>query len=785
MKFGFYPESIVDTNGKPLVGRVTLFVHDTDTLLDVFTIEGENYVQAANPKLLNAKGRLDSALFFEAAVIDVRIEKYVGAEGQMSATSPDRDFRPFAFYEYGFDPSDIVSVEFVDTIAELMNTPTTSKYITVMGYYGAGDCMPRTYYWDSEAEDEIDGGYVVGSNLTESGRWILLWNSEQLPCSVYGIIAGVNESNMNAFLSYPAFVGSVRLKTSPIARFERGEYSTDVNLSSEKTVAFDTGAKFPSADLYIKRAVVNGSNSDFIADMFFSDTSCEAHSSWFRTVEGFLKCGAESMFVDRTNYFSVNGLTENVTVTSRKWIAGGRLPVEYSGTGRITFDGCSFVGSRFFDDTDRVSFARTVFHDDWFAMTSTGFDFDNMILCRSASLNTIELANFKSADTYVKAITADGRTTLDLSGRSVESLSTEQFTEIRNALIGALDVDIGGSGDIVLDNVVCENVELTCRFATVRNSTIKFDSMPTAVAMWFSDSKVESMSPWTNGIQIEADGCTFGISLKYAHDNVSDHSSVTLKGCNFTEYLALELKRVSMYRCVTDNANIKIFPHKVGNDYILTATLENNVFSNNNPVEFTKFEFVDNQNQEDVYDCIAKWRIVGNTFTGNEEGLRCRYWQNRNGNNPDRVFIRHGADHDVVYSGNFGKCPGVDMKGIYVPDNSDYSIKDVGGSQLYCYGHSSRRVMPSMPHVGWWGVGTIADDPGTMLKYYGAIVSPYDDLTFDTFIHNAWGTYFLSVDDEDTDGDFFLLAIETFGSYIRIVQSGDGDHNHFVEAKIV
>ena len=157
MKFGFYPQSIVDTDGMPLVGRVTLFVHDTDTTLDVFTIEGENYVQAANPQLLNAKGRLNSALFFEAAVIDVRIDKYIGAEGQMSVSSPSSDFRPFAFYEYGFDPSDIVSVEFVDTIAELMNSPTTSKYITVMGYYGAGDCMPRTYYWDAEAEDGLVG----------------------------------------------------------------------------------------------------------------------------------------------------------------------------------------------------------------------------------------------------------------------------------------------------------------------------------------------------------------------------------------------------------------------------------------------------------------------------------------------------------------------------------------------------------------------------------------------------------------------------------------------------
>jgi len=51
-------------------------------------------------------------------------------------------------------------------------------------------------------------------------------------------------------------------------------------------------------------------------------------------------------------------------------------------------------------------------------------------------------------------------------------------------------------------------------------------------------------------------------------------------------------------------------------------------------------------------------------FLGNDEGLRCRYWQNRTGSNYNATFIKGDDNNVVVYTGNSGKCPAENMQGI-------------------------------------------------------------------------------------------------------------------------
>ena len=209
----------------PLVGRVTLFAHDSDTAINVYTLEGDTFVQAENPQLLNNTGRLDNTLFFDSAIVDVLVERYIGAEGMMSVDSPASDFETFDCFEFGFDTSSIEGTETVDTIAKLMDADPSKRFVNVMGYYAVGDCAPRLYYWDSDSVNDIDGGYVIGSNVEDSGRWILLWDDELIPSSVYGIVAGTNETNINAFLNYPDVVGSFRMKTARVVRFLPGDYA--------------------------------------------------------------------------------------------------------------------------------------------------------------------------------------------------------------------------------------------------------------------------------------------------------------------------------------------------------------------------------------------------------------------------------------------------------------------------------------------------------------------------------------------------------------------------------
>lgn len=675
MKIGFSPESIVGLDGMPLVGRVALYAHDSDTEIDVYTLEGDTFVQAANPQLLDNAGRLPATLFFEASIVDVKVEKYIGAEGMMYVDSPDSDFETFDTFEIGFNPQELSPRTSVDTIDELMDTAVNNVAVDVIGYYGVGDCVPRTYYWDAESEDTIDGGYVVGSRIVDTGRWILLWNDEQLPSSFYGVIAGVNESNINSFLTYPSVVGSFGQKTAPLPRFEAGTYTTDVALVTTKAVAFDRGAKFPDAPITLKSAHMNGGWSGFVADFTFTDNAAVAHSSWFKTVDGFLTCDAFEFIVDNANYFVETEISASRTLERKKWVATSRLPATYSGNGFIVFKGCAFVGTRFLNATDKVAFSNTVFRDEWFAMTASDFDFVNKITCRSSALNTLLLANFKSADTYIKAITANGETSVDLAGRSVTSLSTTQFTDIRNAVCGSLEIDESGS-NVELHNVSTQNLRATCNILKIdEKSNVKFTAMPSLGALFVENSSVSSSVTFSS-IQVTATNSDFDVSIDEATDNEDSGHAVYLVNCTMKN-LALKLKHLNMMRCYAESCAIKVYPYKENGTYKMYARLEGNAFNSSAPVEFTKVA-----NDESCYGCEVDWTIVGNSFAGNDEGLRCRFWADRTGQHPSETFISIGVNQNVIsYSGNVGKCPSETAKGIIGSDTSvsNWKVEQISG----------------------------------------------------------------------------------------------------------
>lgn len=666
MKIGFSPESIVGLDGIPLVGRVTLYAHDSDTKIDVYTLEGDAFVQAANPQLLDNAGRLPATLFFEASIVDVKVEKYIGAEDMMSVDSPNSDFETFDTFEIGFDAESLRPRYVVDTIEDLEEVDVSTKYVTVMGYYAVGDCVPRTYVWDADSQDAIDGGYVVGSSNEDSGRWILLWNSSTIPSSVYGVIAGVNETNISAFLSYPSVVGSFLQKTSQAPRFEKGTYTTDVNLITTKDVAFDRGARFTTANIQLATAIVDGGWDGYIADLTFTDETAVAHSSWFRTAEGFFKCDAYEYIVDKTYYFTNISINSSVTLTRKKFVATTLLNVTYGENGRIGFNGCAIVGKRFLSSFDRVHFANTEFRDEWFNITPNAFDFVNKISCRTTENNVLNLANFKSVDVYVKAVTADEATSIDLAGRYIASLETEQFTEIRNAVCGSLHVSIGG-GSVKLKNVRTDSLIAACQFLYIEQSDVNLGNPPTLQSLTIQNSRVVSSSstPLEFG-SVQATDSIIGFNIDNVVDNVS-HAQVTrfdnctLKGVNFS------VKLLSLYGCLVTDSTIKVYPFKYVNDlneqrYKLYANFVGNSFVGSTPIEFTK-----RNNDEDCYDIDAEWTIVGNSFVGNDEGLRCRFWADSDMNN--NVFMSYKGN--VTYSGNTGNCPRETASEGMAAENSD------------------------------------------------------------------------------------------------------------------
>ena len=234
MYLSFPQNQFFDADGKPLVGRVTFYVHDSATEADVYTLTGTTYTQASNPQYLTEAGTLENSIFFEASIVDVLLEKYVGSSSMESDTDPS-SWEIVATYSYGLDIATTEETPTVTTINDLKAISVDYGKALVTGYYAEGDSPARFYIWDASATDTSDGGYVIPSNHTSTGRWILLNEGDTLDCRCYGVDAS-HTANLPSLLNYKATVGSRLFKTAAKIRFTPETYPTGLSFTTSKIV---------------------------------------------------------------------------------------------------------------------------------------------------------------------------------------------------------------------------------------------------------------------------------------------------------------------------------------------------------------------------------------------------------------------------------------------------------------------------------------------------------------------------------------------------------------------
>lgn len=651
MYVSWNPGTIVDEENRPVVaGRVSVFVHDSNVLADIYTMEGEQYVSTQNPQFLDDYGRLQATLFAELGVYDVKIEKANG----------DDTYEDFDIFEIGIDANlDSIGRTEVPDIEALSNLDPdiVSRVVTVTSY------PTRRYIWDPESTDIPDGGVVIDSDVKGDGNWILLWDSPYLPSSVYGVKDG-DITNLNALLNYASVVGSFGMHTPTAIRLEAGHYDLGGTYLSTKKMAFEPGASFTGTLMVPYDVEVLGKQNGYIGDIYFTNSGCTAHSSWFRTVDGFLLCNASKFIVDSTNFFDNTsvGAERLLSDVTLEYTENTRLPITYTGGGRLILSRVNIIGENIFNLDDVLTFRYMDIMDKWW--NSPAFiDWSNKVNARSVSMNTLHLNNFATTSSYVNAVRADGSTYLDLAGRKVHSLNASGFTDLNNIVADSMLINDVNS-NVQMKNVKTDSLYITCKQLTIRDSVVAFASAPSIDnGFWAYDSTVYSQSPWTSGPQVIADRCTWHVSLNYANDNTSTHPWIAFTDCIFGVNTTFNLKIANFLHCTFLQGNtVKMYPRQEGSTYHLQLNMQNCVYNSTYPVEFTKFDNLDLNG--DVYDCIVSWTIVGNTFLGNEEGLRCRYWQNRTGGNSDKVFIAFSNDNSIIYKGNIGTCPADTAKGI-------------------------------------------------------------------------------------------------------------------------
>ena len=698
----------LNNEGRKIVGgRVFFLDPDSTNKIDVYTYNAndDEYVIAENPVYLNVESRVDHSYFTNQLTL-IRVYEYIGDFDDPKQDDDDSNFRFVREYYAGSSTDEKIGGAgiVVHGLNELMNAepPTEGDMsITVVGYWNANDCEARTYIWDPASNESQDGGYIIKSTKSDSGRWILKYDGEWLPSTYYGVMPG-HEENINVLLSYNDTVGTTQeFKTAGGVQFARGNYSGTVTLATTKKLLIDAKTHF-NRQIQCNSVIVVGTVTAPISDFYFTGYDVEAHSSWFNTIMGFVNCGARYLVIDKNNYFTNTVMSANAVWSDKVITAHGRLPVSsYTNGARYRVDNCTINGTKLWNKDDYVYFEHMEFRDDWFDINAANnWDFVNKIYARTIALVSLSLNNFNHVNAYIKAIRANGNTAIDLGGRSYNgSLDLYGFTDVRNVDAKSISLYLNGSTtyDVTLRNVKAA-VSFNGRYLTVMDqSDVSFGNQPNAEALWFYDSRVTG-DQWTNGsMQIIANNCFWNVSLNYATDNEKSNAHTEFNKCQFGNNNIFYVKRIFMKQCITDNNSIKIYPTKDNDGYHLFASFIDNTFNSSYPIEFTRFETLENGYESNCYECIANWTFIGNTFTGNDEGIRCRYWANRFGNYWNKTFIKISAqaNNSIVIKGNKGNCPDEDFYGWSVScpwnENHDY-WKKYADTDLYWRPDVSKRL---------------------------------------------------------------------------------------------
>ena len=131
-------------------------------------------VEAENPQILGADGRTENQIFMGYGVYTCDVSRFIGdniLEAEPGDWAPDNQFD---LQGLSLAPTS-ESTPSVPTIAGLKALdPAVYGAAIVTGYYAAGDCGARTFYWSALNADSENLGTIVASSVSATGRWLYM-----------------------------------------------------------------------------------------------------------------------------------------------------------------------------------------------------------------------------------------------------------------------------------------------------------------------------------------------------------------------------------------------------------------------------------------------------------------------------------------------------------------------------------------------------------------------------------------------------------------------------------
>jgi hypothetical protein len=569
-------------------------------------------------------------------------------------------------------------------------------------------------------------------------------------------------------------VGSFSLVTAPCVRFTRGEYTSNTSFVTDKEIVMDGDAKFTLATIQCPKVRVLGSRSSYVGNFVFTSPDAEAHSSWFRTLQGFWKCDASVLYIDGTNYFVSNTLVGNINLGNKKIVGSTHLDAVFGANAFYAVDQSTSVTGRIFNSSDYVKVSG---HGDELWLTAGSWDPGLISAGHHVEWqSTPDLDLFENADRWVETV-VERRTritnmgdTLDLQNRKVGNVNAGLFTTIKNLATERLTVN-NPTATIVLEKVQTPDARVTCSTLYMDGSDVSFKYEPSVAYFTSRDSYISvSGAAWRSmSMYVALTDCQIeGMDVRKESDNEDYGGGISLTDC-IVHNCKLYAKAMHLFGCNVTQSEIRFLPYFNDGEYHIDPKLVGNRFNTNTPVLFTKAI-----ESEDCYNCVLTAEITGNTFNGNADGIECRYWSDRTGINYTRTFIKESTGNSIVYSGNSGLCPKESGKGMLIGDNTDYVQKDVGGINVYAYKNYSFRGFPkfSLMRTFWYSCNT-SGESDTMVKW------KLNEATLPLFLQ-SFGYYMVAHDDSLSNGSYFDLCPSTVGSFIKIDPVASG-----ISAKII
>ena len=665
---------IINQNDKFLAkGKIEVLDPVSTNFIDVYTYNAtdDSYTVVNNPIYLNGEGRSEHTYFVKQLAY-LRLYKYLGdfSDPRTDDESANWQFVRDWFNSIELNTSTGSNLD-VYGLYGLMDADISLGTVDVVGYWTDDDCEKRTYVWDKTCTAQPDAGYVVQSNSTEEGRWILKFDGEYLPSTYYGVYPG-HEENVNALLTYPSVVGSNELITAPGVYFVSGNYNgSSVALVTEKKLLIDNESSFTRSSITSSNeiTVIGGATNHYITDLYGVKV---AHSSWYKSLQGFLDSGAKELIFDQTNNFTQSSvMTKNTTLSNVHLVNNTNMYVSWMGFGTytLTLDRCNVDDHLFYPSTSRIFLQNMLVTDRYFYLPTVQNMDISRINCDDFNFN---LCNFDNAAIYLKWKYQKGSTDIDMEGRIVYGDITfaPSLTGLHNCLFNTLTLN-DSSKSVFLEN--CQGILRSVNSANLHiyNCRLTLDTN-LALAHGGILHINESVITGTGDIQAGAD---FALLIEHSTvepsitcPNVTNTNAqpydVIVKGSTIGD---IEVKKLEMTN--SKAGTIKIYG-SAGN-VIGNVKLENNVIDDFGFFTVTNFEST-------VNNCtFVNTRIVNNTFNNS---FTCPFYVTDSVSNKYEFISRTGA-HDYLYRGNNGQCP-IDSTQLFTSlPYDDGAYKDDNGHE--------------------------------------------------------------------------------------------------------